>query len=82
MIPVRSGSSRQTVSEQPHLLDYIKSSPLAQDLTERDCGLLETVMTRRTLEKDQYWAPSPCRGAAARLRCNTFVGRLASMLLF
>jgi CRP/FNR family cyclic AMP-dependent transcriptional regulator len=54
MIPVRSGSSRQTVSEQPHLLDYIKSSPLAQDLTERDCGFLETVMTRRTLEKDQY----------------------------
>lgn len=34
-----------------HLLDHIKNSPLAQDLTERDCGFLEEVMTSQHLDK-------------------------------
>lgn len=35
------------------LLDHIKHSPLSQDLTERDCVLLEQVMFSHTLEKDE-----------------------------
>ncbi|APZ43878.1 Crp/Fnr family transcriptional regulator [Acidihalobacter ferrooxydans] len=36
------------------LIDQIRNSPLAQDLTERDCGFLEQVMEQRMLGKDEY----------------------------
>lgn len=36
------------------LCDQIQNSPLAQDLTERDCGFLEQVMERETLAKGDH----------------------------
>lgn len=36
------------------LIDHIRNSPLAQDLTERDCGFLEQVMEQRELEAGEY----------------------------
>ncbi len=39
------------MSSNLHLLDHIQNSPLAQDLTERDCGFLEQVMCIKHLDK-------------------------------
>ncbi len=36
------------------LCNQIQNSPLAQDLTERDCGFLEQVMERETLAKGDH----------------------------
>ncbi|OBS08292.1 Crp/Fnr family transcriptional regulator [Acidihalobacter prosperus] len=38
------------VPENMHLLDFIKDSPLAQDLTAGDCEVLENIMGLRRLE--------------------------------
>lgn len=40
--------------ENMKLIEQIRNSPLAQDLTERDCGFLEQVMERRELAKGEH----------------------------